>query len=861
MAAISDLPVSISRSLLFARLRSDGELLQAMCDLRAKAEAYANTIEREVGTFTDHSIKHMDALWTVSQSVLTEAEIETLTVAEAFLLACGFYLHDIGMAFAATAAGRKRLAATAEYHASLAADAEEPMSENEKLARAFAASVRSHHAAFALELATSAIPGTSEFLIEPRSVREQFAQLCGEIAASHHWSVDDVDRKLGSRETVPLAGGRSADVGFVAAVLRLVDYAHINRERAPRLARQLRLSIRSDSAVHWNAQQDIDGPLRRSDHLVFHSSQPLTDVDAWWLYYEMIKGLDSEIRQVGAFVQRRQCSKGRLSLAGVHGASSPEACAKNIATDGYLPLEVNVRASSISRLVNLLAGESLYGRNFMAPVRELVQNASDAVRLKKMVAVNQVDIAAAQIPIRVGLTDADGIYSLEIEDWGVGMSRTVLVDHLLTIASDYWESQFHKDFPNATAYAPAGRFGIGFLSVFMIGDSVAVASERRGEMRYKLSVRGLGRRAELREQQSEGASGTKITIQLKPTAVETLKQLHTLIRHYVPMLSVAIVVSVLNTQPLLLSPNWVLDLPVDAFESWVTDTSRELAKARKAPLEDDWSMRFRYSEFIRGSRPMEGQLPDWPLGAPEHREEGLRLVASNLDRSILCLKGLTLQAISTPGFTGVINSDDIAPDASRRQAIEMNVVPFLSRARQSIQSDVIANLNHRASRGFIDDQLDFVARCMSCYGSETLAHSTFPWIFVLSVRGDSRYLAQAELMQLVAESEHLFVGLNTGALGTSAKWARRVTEHDGTKHAFFFPKLRSSNIPYKKEEGEESGSLQSLWEARNAEPFFSLFLSTVADQWQMSIEQLHRQTTWIHKTNELAGYLVRERTS
>jgi hypothetical protein len=164
------------------------------------------------------------------------------------------------------------------------------------------------------------------------------------------------------------------------------------------------------SSEHWDAQQDIDGPERTGDELVYRSARELQNVDAWWLYYEMMRGLDNEIRQVRSFLHKRTVSHNRLSLIGVRGAGSPDLAEKFIRTSGFLPLEIGVRASSITRLVKLLAGESLYGRNFMAPVRELVQNAVDAVLLKKAVANSPADSALAALPITVSLIEDGGAF-------------------------------------------------------------------------------------------------------------------------------------------------------------------------------------------------------------------------------------------------------------------------------------------------------------------------------------------------------------------------------------------------------------------------------------------------------------------
>ena len=105
---MSELSSEIRKTGLYNKLSSDKELCDALCGMRGIASALASTISNSVPSFTDHSVRHMDALWVVTDSVLTVGEIEQLTCAEAFLLASAFYLHDLGMAYAATLEGRDR---------------------------------------------------------------------------------------------------------------------------------------------------------------------------------------------------------------------------------------------------------------------------------------------------------------------------------------------------------------------------------------------------------------------------------------------------------------------------------------------------------------------------------------------------------------------------------------------------------------------------------------------------------------------------------------------------------------------------------------------------------------------------------
>ena len=89
---------------------------------------------------------------------------------------------------------------------------------------------------------------------------------------------------------------------------------------------------------------------------------------------------------------------------------------------------------------------------------------------------------------------------LEVMDSGVGMTRKVLTDHLDFHRVGLSDLGVHSDFPSASSkgFRPAGRFGIGFLSVFMLGEEVSVESNRDGGERYRLHLRGVGRRGEVR---------------------------------------------------------------------------------------------------------------------------------------------------------------------------------------------------------------------------------------------------------------------------------------------------------------------------------------------------------------------------
>src|ERR1700720_4026623 len=107
---------------------------------------------------------------------------------------------------------------------------------------------------------------------------------------------------------------------------------------------------------------------------------------------------------------------------------------------------------SFSNVFKLL-GEKLYS-NPNVFIRENVQNAIDAIRLLRREGREQD--AQTRVEIRVQE------HSIEIEDWGIGMSEADLRDYFWTIGKT------SKNNPDSIRCNVIGRFGIGAFANFGI---------------------------------------------------------------------------------------------------------------------------------------------------------------------------------------------------------------------------------------------------------------------------------------------------------------------------------------------------------------------------------------------------------
>lgn len=279
------------RTRLWAVLDRDAGLSNVIRSVRDIAGALGREAGRVVPDYTDHSLRHMDSLWGVADQVLTPDETQELTTAEAFVLAASFYVHDLGMAIAATHEGLTHLEQTSSFRTAMSRLSQIAGIPKERV-RVLAVQLasREEHARVAGVFATRQMPGLGRFLIEDTNCREAFGEHIGMVAASHHWTIAQLHQRLGIRGAVPTTGHGTIDLGFIGCLLRIIDFAHINRDRAAHLDRALRSSISSDSIIHWNAQAQITGPCRQDHWLVYGSTAPIEEVDAWWLFYDLAKG-------------------------------------------------------------------------------------------------------------------------------------------------------------------------------------------------------------------------------------------------------------------------------------------------------------------------------------------------------------------------------------------------------------------------------------------------------------------------------------------------------------------------------------------------------------------------------------------
>jgi anti-sigma regulatory factor (Ser/Thr protein kinase) len=456
-------------------------LRTAYLQFRETVKPFANEIAMSMPIFTDHSIAHIDALWDTASMIC--GEHVPVNPAEAFVLGGAFLMHDLGMGLVAYPLGAATLESDPEYPDLLAGHqarlaAVSPSTPQAELAReqTIVELLRRRHASQAERLISSQFQGPDGdhlYLLQDLALRHRFGALIGRIAASHWWDVDNLrcfEQKQGSSPDHPAEW--DVDPLKLACILRLADAAQIDERRAPVYLRVFR-NVSGVSEQHWRFQERLTRPLVVGDRLEYTATRPFRrgDVDAWWLAYEMVKGVDDELRKVDALCA--DLRRDRFAVRSVAGADSPERLAAYLRTDGWRPVDATLRVSDVNRLVATLGGHDLYGNRPDVALRELIANAADAMRARAIVE----DRPAGTVTVR--LSEDQGQWWLEVEDTGVGMDSATMVRALTDFGFSRWRSDSAiRQYPGllSKGFQPIGRFGIGFFAVFMVADDVQVTS-------------------------------------------------------------------------------------------------------------------------------------------------------------------------------------------------------------------------------------------------------------------------------------------------------------------------------------------------------------------------------------------------
>lgn len=353
--------------------------------------------------------------------------------------------------------------------------------------------LRRHHHELAQQIILDGFPGNHDKdLLEKLNIDNSIRKLIGITVRSHGMAFRDVEPlivKDFSDLAYPYEGIR---IYYIMAILRLADILDASGDRAPQAfedKQHFESRISHDEFAINQAVKEVEKAYHPR-HVLLVRAQPLSgkiyvklenwlkqiqqELDCCWAvigdYYEDENSLEFSIRRVKSNIWKER-----------------ELFEKSFVTK---PVTFKVNPDLPKLLI-----KPLYGDNPSYGIRELLQNAVDACREREVCEIekNKNQLYQGQVEVRIETTGKGEHPVIRISDNGIGMTEDVILNYYLTSGSSFKTSrQWVEDFTdneNSAKIPRGGRFGIGVLAAFLLGNQVTVTTRHISEKQgYKFTA-------------------------------------------------------------------------------------------------------------------------------------------------------------------------------------------------------------------------------------------------------------------------------------------------------------------------------------------------------------------------------------
>lgn len=270
------------------------------------------------------------------------------------------------------------------------------------------------------------------------------------IARSHGEDYSWIEKNLAENKCL---GNDSVNPRLVSLLLRLGDYLDFDSKRTPMCLFDF-LKLSSNSSVEWRKHFCITNysKIDKQKNQIYFAGE-CEEPDIFVGISDYFISIENEIKNAKRLLSGN-IEKYRLSIS--------SQILNKIEHKSFDSVDLQFSMDYLA-VSNLLMGENLYTDKKCA-LRELIQNSLDAVLLKKEIYKN----SGYEPLIKIAYSDNE----VAVQDNGIGMTDSEIEDYFLNIGHSFYRS---NDFKNlSVSYKPISHYGIGFLSSFLLSDSVTV---------------------------------------------------------------------------------------------------------------------------------------------------------------------------------------------------------------------------------------------------------------------------------------------------------------------------------------------------------------------------------------------------
>lgn len=440
--------------------KDDRELgnIRDMCD---RAIVLVKTIRDTFPDYTLHDEMHICNVIKWMEQILDDSGIEKLSDGECATLILAACYHDIGMCY--TEEHRNRELRSHYFTDYL-----------EKNPKAYLSVKRSREAGreipreIQIEYFRSRHPQrVDELLPEKWEINLVRRDTLAVICKSHGEKIDDRKDQLLYDEYL------ETDHIMCAILLRLADVLDFDMSRAPQDLyefQKIDTTGNPSAGTEWKKHQGSRGFRFTPEHKRLVYRAVCDNMQDEYTIIKFLDYVDEELRTCRSKIKQYGHTRWQ-------GIEIPERTERYIERRGYQSGEYHLTLEA-DNVLDLLVGDGLYSED-VTFIRELMQNALDAVRARRMIDSRYNWEEKNQIVLSDWI-DERGDQWFRIDDFGIGMDENTILNYFLRVGRSYYQSdEFRKlmyDNKSHYDFAPISRFGIGILSCFLKGDQMEVST-------------------------------------------------------------------------------------------------------------------------------------------------------------------------------------------------------------------------------------------------------------------------------------------------------------------------------------------------------------------------------------------------